>query len=656
MAKSKDRRELDERYVKGKSFEEKTGEIFKLKGFDVEIDAQIGGFQVDILIKKRKSIGKQYEYYVCECKNWASKVDQDVVTKSHTTRETARAVLKTKNCEAIIVSESGFTNKAKLTAGEIGIELYTYDELLSELMDFDTYLSSLIQNFESSRLNNLYIEQDFIPERNPKEINSFRFVEQWLTDTSMKQFSLLGDYGTGKTSFAGALACNMAKQYKKEPGKTHIPFLINLGQCKEALSLQNLIHQQLVTADIEPANEKIFLKLLAEGKILLIFDAFDEMATMSNADTTLSNFRQLNQAVTGDAKVILTSRTHYFRDKYEVDTILKEQGVKGLSQKATALYREIHDKPEYEIVYLKEFSGTQIEEYLQKAMGKKWKAAHEKIQSVYNLYDLSSRPVLLDMIVKSLPRIEKGKEEFNVVHLYEVYTYSWFEREDHRLQITKEGKEELVEELAYKLWKEGKGSIHYSALTDVLSRHLKSKIKTVRELEAADYEVRTASFLVRDGEGNYSFAHKSFQEFFIAGKLKKELAANNEKILDLKRLSIEIIFFLRHLVEDDDALIRTTASLLEGEYRENISENALFLFYTVLKMGSLSHRFSLNVDAVLAEDETGAFRARLAACLPAGMIPMEERLKTMSWKLKKPKGYYQLSIFCCLNKQINSFR
>jgi len=38
MAISRDKREPDERYVKGKSFEEKTGEIFKLKGFEVELN------------------------------------------------------------------------------------------------------------------------------------------------------------------------------------------------------------------------------------------------------------------------------------------------------------------------------------------------------------------------------------------------------------------------------------------------------------------------------------------------------------------------------------------------------------------------------------------------------------------------------------------
>lgn len=575
-------KEAEDRYQRGKSFEEKTGEIFKLKGFEVEFNPKWAGYEIDTFLKKRKSIGKGHEHYICECKNWKRNIDQDVVTKSFAARESVKKKLiqlhKGKQCEAIIVSSKGFTDEAKKAAESHDIILYTYDELLSELMDFDRYLSGLIQNFESDPLYHLYIEQDFFPERDLKEINSFQFVEQWLEKPDRKQFSLLGDYGTGKTSFAKKLAYKMAKGYKKEPGSGRIPFLVDLRQCQKALSLNTLLLEQLKNAGIEPVNADIFLKLLAEGKILLIFDAFDEMATMSNGEITLNNFRQLNQAVIGEAKVILTSRTHYFRDQYEVDAILKKGGIKGLSPHATMLLREVYDKPEYEIVYLKNFSDPQVKEYLQRALGQeKWLEAWQKILDIYNLHDLCTRPVLLDMIVKTLPKInEKGKDRFNAVHLYELYTYNWFERNGHRLQITKQGKEELVEVLAYKLWQEGAKCIHYKALSDVLSRHLKSKIKTSHDLEYAAYEVQTASFLVRDDEGNYSFAHKSFQEFFIARKIKKELEKKNYRILDLRRLSIEIIFFLRHLMNDDNKIIQSMAEFLAEEYKKNISENALY--------------------------------------------------------------------------------
>jgi hypothetical protein len=514
----------EDRYQKGKSFEEKTGEIFIIKGFEVEYNIQIAGFQIDILIKKRKSIGKRYEYYICECKNWVKPVDQDVVSKLFAVREAAKEELKNKydcrNCDAIIVSNSNFTNRAKLTAEKYGIELYTDDELLSELMDFDYYLTTLIQNFESQPLAKLYIEQNFFIEPNLEEINGFQFVDRWLKIPGRKQVALLGDYGTGKTSFVRKLAYNMVKEYKDNdnPGKGRIPFLLDLSQDHRPLSLESLLHEQLELARVEPANEKTFLTLLAKGKILLIIDAFDEMAAVTGAGITLNIFRELNNAAKEEAKVILTSRAHYFRDQYEVDAILKKQGVNIPGERATMLYRELHDKPGYEIVYMKEFSDDQIKAYLQKAFTDKWEQAYKKIKEIYNLYDLASRPVLMDMIVRTLPNIEKSKVKFNVVDLYKVYTYSWFERGAHRLKITKERLDDLMEELAYKLWQEGKNNIHYTGLPGLIEYFLKSNLGSKHNLQTADYETRTASLLVRDEEGNYRFAHTSFQEFLVALK------------------------------------------------------------------------------------------------------------------------------------------
>jgi hypothetical protein len=38
-----------------------------------------------------------------------------------------------------------------------------------------------------------------------------------------------------------------------------------------------------------------------------------------------------------------------------------------------------------------------------------------------------------------------------------------------------------------------------------------------------NYDLRTQSFLQRDGAGNYFFAHKSFMEYFVACKFAREL-------------------------------------------------------------------------------------------------------------------------------------
>ncbi|UCH93660.1 MAG: NACHT domain-containing protein [Candidatus Aminicenantes bacterium] len=428
------------RYEKGKSFERKVGDIFILMGFEVEYNREIAGNEIDVFIKEKRKIGKKYAYYICECKDWGQKVGVDVVRDIFTLRESVNEEFKSngmgKYCEAIIVSIKGFTEEAINYAESVGITFYTYNQLLAELMDFDTYLTVLIQNFEGSELQRLYIQQDFIPERTLEEINSFSFVEKWLKEAGRKQFSLLGDYGTGKTSFAKVLAYKMAKAYKEEYEKSRIPFLVNLRDCKGAFSLKNLLHQQLINSNVKPANEEIFLKLLTEGQILLIFDAFDEIANMSNAEIALSNLKQLNQAVSGDAKVILTSRSNYFMDNDEVDRILnlKKHGINFFFEKKNILLWEIYWEPEYEIVYLKEFSESQVREYLQKAMPDDWEAAYKKIRStyIYNLRDVFSRPLLLDVIVKTLPKVESRTKEFNVTNLYEASTQFWFEREDQK--------------------------------------------------------------------------------------------------------------------------------------------------------------------------------------------------------------------------------
>ncbi len=605
---------------KGKSFEQKVGEIFRLMGFEPDWNRKISGYEIDVFIKKKKSFGEKYEYYLIECKDLSTKAGQDVVNRAFTVREAVKNDLQCqslgKDFEVMIVSAKGFTDSAIKAASAHGIILFTYKDLQNRLMNFDHYLSSLIEKFESSSLNSLYIEPYFYSDTNQDGINAFQFIKEWLLDPKRRHLSLLGDYGTGKTSFAEVLAYKMALDYRNEPGKSRIPFLVNLGECRGSFTLKSLLHDHLKVNGVKESDAVTFLNLLFKGHILLIFDSFDEMAVRNSDKNTISNFEQLNQAARSNAKVILTSRTHYFRDKLEMERILKKQGTAEISNLASILFQKISNKEKYEIIHLKEFSDHQIQEYLQKAIKVDWESAYHQIKSICSLNDLSSRPILLDMIVKILPEIEKEKKKFNLTHLYEIYMQDWLERDNLRLQITKEIMEELFEGMACLLRKEGKRFIHYSALANIIKESFKENKKIESELEIAANELRTAPFLARDDDGNYSFAHESFAQFFIARKIKKELLKKNFDILDLKLLSYEIVFFLGHLMGDNINTLRLVIGLLEAEYSHQISENALFIFYIILKMIFFKQQFSLKENIEFSPSDVKEFKEEVQSQLP----------------------------------------
>jgi formylglycine-generating enzyme required for sulfatase activity len=218
-----------------------------------------------------------------------------------------------------------------------------------------------------------------------------------------------------------------------------------------------------------------------------------------------------------------------------VETLLERRA--GLpemeTRQGTELYQAIVGRPNYRILYLREFDEPKIVEYLKKACGDEWQRDRETIRSLYNLEDLVRRPVLLDMVVKSLPTLRERKGEVTTAGLYDVYTGYWIHRDDWRAILNAAGKAAFTEELAWRLWTADQERLHYAELTDLAQELLRSEdfkpgavsatALSQTDIEYAAHEVRTAAFLTRDAAGNYGFAHRSFMEFFVAQRLARGL-------------------------------------------------------------------------------------------------------------------------------------
>jgi WD40 repeat protein len=566
-----------ESYEKGHSFEEQVAELYRMIGFNVEIDRLIGGRQIDLVL--RQNIGTMTIPFIVECKSY--QVAMDDLDKFRLKLDLAKK--KNPRYLGIMVSNTGFARNCREAAEEAGVECVLFSDLSRSLIDFTAYTKTLVKDFKNSELARLYIEPCVRREGKEDTEEAGSFLDQWLNRPEARQITLLGDYGTGKTSLARKLAHDLGEKHLKDPTQP-VPVLVNLREAKSSLGLENLVIHHLQTHGIERASFKAFWHLLEQGFIVLIFDGFDELVTRTNARLTLENLRELNRAVTGNSKVLLTCRTHYFRDTEEEKRLIGTDQKPGLSEGSTDLYREISNRPEFKIVYLHEFSENQVKEYFNKIFGPLGPENYRIMKGIYHLEKLSKRPVLLDMIVKSLGKMAENKKTLRPAELYDTYTRLWIDRNDWRNVLSPEEKMIFVEELAFLLWEGETDFIHHRELSGVLKSHFKETIRESMEMEFADYEVRTATFLQRDSEGNYSFSHRSFMEFFLVKRLIRLFAHRGIDALAMRRLSPEVLGFLTDLVmEKKEDWVRAANSLLTRGYRPKTSENAFLLLVSLYR-------------------------------------------------------------------------
>ncbi|NJL29504.1 MAG: NACHT domain-containing protein, partial [Thermoanaerobaculia bacterium] len=601
-----ERREI---YEKAKSFEERVAELFRLLGYSATVDYKKDDMQFDIRLELAS--GPLPTYVLVECKQTARAVTQKEVRELASKVAHARTADQ-KPYQAILVSQSGFANNAHAVAAQQFVQLLTFEQLLLSLVDLGPSLEAAIAGFRGTALERLYVEQEVVlqsdlePGKTPRALPLSEMVRDWLEAPTGSFLTLLGDFGSGKTSFCRRLACELAVAARETPGR-RAPVLIDLREgASTTVTLESLLTHHFQRLSSRAFNPQALLHLNREGYLVLLFDGFDEILGYAEPSRFLEILRQILRAAEGKAKVILTCRTHYFRDRPdEVKTLRPRPGVLT-SEGATRLFDELRERPGAEVGYLREFSQEQIDEYLQKALPPPadWRAFRAQIARTYNLEDLAERPFLLEMIVKTLPRLE-GAERVSIADLYEAYCASWFEKNDFRLTMTREVKEALVEHLAKMIWDSSEQHVHFQVLAEKAVEFFRDRPLSVFDKEKVDYEVRTALFLHRNPEGYYAFIHRSFLEFFVARTLRKGLREGDASCLALKRLTREVAFFLSFWPEVEQIPV-LAGKVLAVPYQPRISENALML----LVFHARSQVMPLVGPEAEASDEQSLLRAR----------------------------------------------
>jgi hypothetical protein len=485
--------------------------------------------------------------------------------------------------------------RERAAATEGAVRAFTLDEFYRELINFEGYVRALVADYEEDELSTYYVDLGCRSADGSVYKPMDDYADAWLDDPARNHISILGDYGTGKTSFCRQYAAKLGRRWLADPDHHRIPILVSLRDYAKAMNLEQLVTDFLVNRYNLQAGYDAFRRFNADGRLVLLFDGFDEMAQKVDYQTTADNFEELARAVEARSKVVLTCRTPYFRTYREATALLSPQDPEALKEaivhllsserdnvwtmlrmrfpnKWKHLWQEIEsmhnleelaeetrdklkqvaieliNRPSFEIVHLQPFDREDIQAMLRARFPAEWEQYWQQIKRTYNLAELAQRPVLLDMIARSLPQLKLG-QAVNAARLYEAYTDLWLARDEEkgRKLITRDDKRLFMQELALETLRREELSVHYSRLPERVREHF--RLQKAHEIDYFEHDIRTCSFLNRDGEGNYRFVHKSFQEFFVAQWLAPKLLDGSAPEM---RINEEIRGFVHGLLLEAD--------------------------------------------------------------------------------------------------------
>ena len=414
------------------------------------------------------------------------------------------------------------------------LDCYTFDELIDLDADFTVYINWLESEIKHRSIDTKYVplgctkeEVDPITKR-PIGVSRYLevdgwidgYIDLWLDDPVKEHISILGEFGTGKTWFAFHYAWIALERYKyaKQRGleRPRLPIVITLRDYAKALNVENVLAGFFFTQHNIRINSDVFEQLNRMGKLLLIFDGFDEMAARINRQEMINNFWELAKVVVPGAKVILTCRTEHFPEAQEGRALLN-------AELQASIANLTGETPQFEVLELEKFNDEQIRQVLS------FQAQPDTVEQVMGnpqLLDLARRPVLTELILEALPDIEAGKPvDMSRVYLYAVRRKMERDIKAERTFTSLADKMYFLCELAWEMLSNDQMSMNYRQFPDRIRQLFGSVVQEEKDLDHWQYDMMGQTMLIRNADGDYAPAHRSLLEFFVAYKFAAELGA-----------------------------------------------------------------------------------------------------------------------------------
>ena len=282
------------------------------------------GKKVDILAVFRVPGSSGRRRVIVECKNEGKRVAQNQrVLEFIRLLETARKAREADSAE--IVTEVDWGDAAKAAARSYGIQVCTYAQKTSQLVDFGPYLRGLVRKFDNTDpersteppLGSCFIDLTGRRTEADEEYRIPRLSTYLLNWTRTR--SLRGTLPSSAT-MARARARYLRSWHETSPRRISKTVVIDVSPFDQLATFYKAvkIESQVVSfldeeCGIQNPKFRLFQEMNSAGAFVLIFDGLDEMAVKVDRDVLETNLHEIDRlAAAGATMAVMTCRPEYF--------------------------------------------------------------------------------------------------------------------------------------------------------------------------------------------------------------------------------------------------------------------------------------------------------------------------------------------------------
>jgi len=207
--------------------------------------------------------------------------------------------------------------------------------LIHASLNFSQYASSLIRRFEQRPIPGAdYALKDcFVAPKvcetnlsigtmvTPPEEDLFRVLEAWAAKPGVDHISIIGEFGQGKSTAVLAFCAQWARQWAAGNRAAPVPFLNELrGKSPKRQAPDRFLAEW---GDRYGLRGEALLSLVQTGRVILIFEGFDEVQDAGLRFDRFEQFKSLWSFSYPGVKIIFTGRPNFFLDTNEREKLLR---------------------------------------------------------------------------------------------------------------------------------------------------------------------------------------------------------------------------------------------------------------------------------------------------------------------------------------------